>query len=75
MRVRADFEEAHARLAERGEWALNEKGLLARAGMSTGAVLPVADVAATTTAVDFTSTNTAPVPVDPGRYGRQEPAG
>jgi Nucleotidyltransferase domain len=74
VRVRADFEEAHARLAERGEWALNEKGLLARAGLDTGAESglrtgpnPVADGAAATTAVDFTSTNTAPVPLDPGR--------
>ena len=31
MRARAAIEEAHARLAERGEWVLNEKGLLARA--------------------------------------------
>ncbi len=31
--TRADLEEAHARMAERGEWVLNEKGLLARAGL------------------------------------------
>jgi hypothetical protein len=31
--TRSDLEEAHARMAERGEWALNEKGLLSRAGM------------------------------------------
>jgi len=31
MRARAAIEEAHAVLAERGEWVLNEKGLLARA--------------------------------------------
>jgi hypothetical protein len=31
--IRADLEEAHARMAERGEWVLNEKGLLARAGL------------------------------------------
>ena len=31
--TRADLEEAHARLAERGEWVLNEKGMLARAGL------------------------------------------
>jgi hypothetical protein len=35
--------------------------------MSTGAGRPAADAAAATTGVDFTSTNTAPVPVDPGR--------
>ena len=34
MRVRAAIEEAHAVMAERGEWVLNEKGLLARAGVS-----------------------------------------
>jgi hypothetical protein len=61
VRTRGDFEEAHARMAERGEWALNEKGLLARAGMDTSS-------AATATAgVDFSSTATAPVPLDPGR--------
>ena len=32
-RTRALVEEAHARMAERGEWVLNEKGLLARAGL------------------------------------------
>jgi hypothetical protein len=32
MRARAAVEEAHAVLAERGEWVLNEKGLLARVG-------------------------------------------
>ena len=31
--ARAAFSVAHARLAERGEWALNEKDLLARAGL------------------------------------------
>lgn len=31
--TRADLEEAHARMAERGEWVLNEKGLLKRAGL------------------------------------------
>jgi hypothetical protein len=30
MRARAAVEEAHAVLAERGEWVFNEKGLLAR---------------------------------------------
>jgi hypothetical protein len=30
MRARAAIEEAHAVMAERGEWVLNEKGLLAR---------------------------------------------
>ena len=30
MRARAAVEEAHAVLAERGEWVLNEKGILAR---------------------------------------------
>jgi predicted nucleotidyltransferase len=33
-RTRALVEEAHARMAERGEWVLNEKGLLARAGVT-----------------------------------------
>lgn len=33
-RVRAALEEAHAVMAERGEWVLNEKGLLARAGVT-----------------------------------------
>jgi hypothetical protein len=33
VQTRADLEEAHARLAERGEWVLNEKGMLARAGL------------------------------------------
>lgn len=32
-RARSLVEEAHARMAERGEWVLNEKGLLARAGL------------------------------------------
>jgi hypothetical protein len=32
MRARAAIEEAHAVMAERGEWVLNEKGLLARVG-------------------------------------------
>ena len=32
-RTRALIEEAHARMAEQGEWVLNEKGLLARAGL------------------------------------------
>jgi hypothetical protein len=31
--TRADLEEAHARIAERGEWVLNEKGLLTRVGL------------------------------------------
>lgn len=31
--TRADLEEAHARMADRGQWVLNEKGLLARAGL------------------------------------------
>jgi len=31
--TRADLEEAHARMAERGEWVLNEKGLLSRVGL------------------------------------------
>ena len=31
MRARAAIEEAHAVMAERGEWVLNEKGLLSRA--------------------------------------------
>lgn len=31
MKARAAIEEAHAVMAERGEWVLNEKGLLARA--------------------------------------------
>jgi hypothetical protein len=35
LNTRADLEEAHARLAQRGEWVLNEKGLLARAGLDT----------------------------------------
>lgn len=35
MRARAAIEEAHAVMAERGEWVLNEKGLLARVGSST----------------------------------------
>ena len=39
--VRAVFEESHSRLAQRGEWALNEKGLAERAGL--GAL--VADLA------------------------------
>jgi hypothetical protein len=30
----AALAEAYARLAERGEWALNDKGVLARAGVS-----------------------------------------
>jgi hypothetical protein len=30
MSARAAIEEAHAVMAERGEWVLNEKGLLAR---------------------------------------------
>jgi hypothetical protein len=33
VRARAAIEEAHAVMAERGEWVLNEKGLLARAGL------------------------------------------
>jgi hypothetical protein len=33
-RVRSALEEAHAVMAERGEWVLNEKGLLARAGVT-----------------------------------------
>lgn len=32
MRARGAVEEAHAVMAERGEWVLNEKGLLARVG-------------------------------------------
>jgi hypothetical protein len=31
---RATLFEAHARLAERRQWALNEKGLVARAGLT-----------------------------------------
>jgi hypothetical protein len=31
--TRADMEEAHARIAEREEWVLNEKGLLTRVGL------------------------------------------
>jgi len=34
--ARAVISEAHARLAERGEWALNEKGIVERAGLSVG---------------------------------------
>jgi hypothetical protein len=33
LRTRAALEEAHAVMAERGEWVLNEKGLLGRAGV------------------------------------------
>ena len=33
-RARAAVEEAHAVMSERGEWVLNEKGLLERAGIS-----------------------------------------
>ena len=33
LRARAAMEEAHAVMAERGEWVFNEKGLLARAGV------------------------------------------
>ena len=33
VRARAAIEEAHAVMAERGEWVFNEKGLLARAGV------------------------------------------
>lgn len=32
LRARAAMEDAHAVMAERGEWVFNEKGLLARAG-------------------------------------------
>jgi Nucleotidyltransferase domain len=39
VRTRAALEEAHARLAERGEWVVNEKALLARAGLA----LPLAE--------------------------------
>ncbi len=35
MRARAAIEEAHAVMAERGEWVLNEKGLLARVGSTS----------------------------------------
>jgi hypothetical protein len=35
LRARAAIEEAHAVMAERGEWVLNEKGLLARAGVGS----------------------------------------
>jgi hypothetical protein len=35
MQARAAIEEAHAVLAERGEWVLNEKGLLARARLGS----------------------------------------
>jgi hypothetical protein len=35
LETRADIEEGHARMCERGEWVLNEKGLLARAGLAT----------------------------------------
>ena len=35
MSARAAIEEAHAVMAERGEWVLNEKGLLARVGSSS----------------------------------------
>ena len=31
--TRADLEEAHARMGDCGQWVLNEKGLLARAGL------------------------------------------
>lgn len=34
MATKAVFEEAHARLCERSQWVLNEKGMLERAGMS-----------------------------------------
>jgi hypothetical protein len=41
---------AHARMAERREWVLNEKGLARRAGLSdAGALLP--DVAAVASAL------------------------
>jgi hypothetical protein len=36
LRTRGLIEEAHAVMAERGEWVLNEKGLLARAGVGSG---------------------------------------
>jgi hypothetical protein len=35
LRTRGNVEEAHAVMAERGEWVLNEKGLLARAGLGS----------------------------------------
>jgi predicted nucleotidyltransferase len=34
LRARAAIEDAHAVMAERGEWVFNEKGLLARAGVT-----------------------------------------
>ena len=40
LETRADIEEGHARMAERGEWVLNEKGLLARAGLDTSVRVP-----------------------------------
>jgi hypothetical protein len=40
LQARAALATAHARLAERGEWVLNEKGLIARAGLSdVGAIM------------------------------------
>jgi hypothetical protein len=36
--ARATIAEAHARLAARGEWALNEKGIVARAGLTVSAL-------------------------------------
>jgi hypothetical protein len=34
MAAKAAFEEAHARLCEKSQWVLNEKGMLERAGMA-----------------------------------------
>jgi predicted nucleotidyltransferase len=45
--ARAAMAAAQARLAERGEWALNEKGLIARAGLrETGTILAAAGTTA-----------------------------
>jgi len=46
--ARATIAEAHARLAARGEWALNEKGIVARAGL----IVPALDVATVRAALD-----------------------
>ena len=46
--AKAAISEAHARLAERGEWALNEKGIVERAGLRVERL----DVAAVRAALD-----------------------
>jgi predicted nucleotidyltransferase len=46
--ARATIAEAHARLAARGEWALNEKGIVERAGL----VIDALDVATVRAALD-----------------------